>query len=86
LVSVLVGRVFLALVKIKAVVEPVETLRVKSCHLGGGSGFQILSLAFIKVAQQSVQPTGGTLPHFQAFFWLRFFSALEANLVPPTSG
>jgi len=61
-------------------------LRVKSCHLGGGSGFQVLSLAFIKVAQQSVQPTGGIRRHFQAFFWLQVFSALEANLVPPTSG
>jgi hypothetical protein len=37
-------------------------------------------------AQQSVQPTGGILRRFRAFFWLRVFSALEANLVPPTSG
>jgi len=33
-----------------------------------------------------VQPTGGILPHFQAFFWLQVFSALEANPRPPTSG
>jgi len=37
-------------------------------------------------AQQSVQPTGGIRPDLQAFFWLRVFPALEANLVPPTSG
>jgi hypothetical protein len=61
-------------------------LRVKSCHLGGGSGFQILSLAFIKVAQQSVQPTGGIRPDLQAFFWLRVFSAPQPNPRPPTSG
>jgi len=30
---------FLVLVKIKAVVEPVETLRVKSCRVGGGVFF-----------------------------------------------
>jgi hypothetical protein len=39
-----------------------------------------------KACQQSVQPTGGIRRRFQAFFWLRAFSALEANLVPPTSG
>jgi hypothetical protein len=39
-----------------------------------------------KFAQQSVQPTGGILRHFQAFFWLRAFPALEANPRPPTSG
>ena len=35
-----------------------------------------MSLAFKKVAQQSVQPTGGILRGLQAFFWLRAFSAL----------
>jgi len=40
----------------------------------------------LAAAQQSVQPTGGILPHFQAFFWLRVFPALEANPIPPTSG
>jgi len=39
-----------------------------------------------KAPQQSVQPTGGIRPDLQAFFWLRVFPALEANLVPPTSG
>jgi hypothetical protein len=38
------------------------------------------------VAQQSVQPTGGILPHFQAFFWLRVFPAPQPNPSPPTSG
>jgi hypothetical protein len=36
--------------------------------------------------QQSVQPIGGIRPDLQAFFWLQVFSALEASLVPPTSG
>jgi len=36
--------------------------------------------------QQSVQPTGGIRPDLRAFFWLRVFSALEANPRPPTSG
>jgi len=40
----------------------------------------------LKACQQSVQPTGGILRRFRAFFWLQVFSALEANLVPPTSG
>jgi hypothetical protein len=48
-----------------------------------GSGFH---LDKSKTAQQSVQPTGGIRPDLQAFFWLRVFSALEASLVPPTSG
>jgi hypothetical protein len=39
-----------------------------------------------KASQQSVQPTGGILPHFQAFFWLRAFSAPKPNLRLPTSG
>jgi len=39
-----------------------------------------------QAAQQSVQPTGGILPHLQAFFWLRVFSALKPNPSPPTSG
>jgi len=39
-----------------------------------------------QVAQQSVQPTGGILRRFRAFFWLWAFPALEASLVPPTSG
>jgi len=39
-----------------------------------------------KTAQQSVQPTGGILRRFRAVFWLRVFSALEANPRPPTSG
>jgi hypothetical protein len=57
-------------------------LRVKSCQVCGGSGFQILSLAFIKVAQQSVQPTGGIRPDLQAFFWLRVFSCPQAESQP----
>jgi len=40
----------------------------------------------LKASQQSVQPTGGIRPDLQAFFWLRAFSALEANPSPPTSG
>jgi len=30
--------------------------------------------------------TLGILPHFRAFFWLRFFSALKPNPRPPTCG
>jgi hypothetical protein len=37
-------------------------------------------------AQQSVQPTGGILRRFQAFFWLRVFPALRHFPSPPTSG
>jgi len=33
-------------------------------------------------SQQSVQPTGGILPHFQAFFWLRAFSCSPAESQP----
>jgi hypothetical protein len=33
-------------------------------------------------AQQSVQPTGGILPHFQAFFWLRAFSCSRSESHP----
>jgi hypothetical protein len=29
-----------------------------------------------------VQPTGGIRPDLQAFFWLRVFSALEAESTP----
>jgi hypothetical protein len=32
-----------------------------------------------KSAQQSVHPTCGILRHFQAFFWLRVYTALRAN-------
>ena len=32
--------------------------------------FQTASLAFIKVAQQSVHPTGGSLRVFKLFAWL----------------
>jgi len=35
-------------------------------------------------AQQSVQPTGGTLRRFRASFWLRVFSAPKQNPRPPT--
>jgi hypothetical protein len=37
-------------------------------------------------AQQSVQPTGGILRRFRAFFWLRAFPAPKPNPRPPTSG
>jgi len=37
-----------------------------------------------KYAQQSVHLTCGILRHFQAFFWLRFFSAPKQNPRPPT--
>jgi hypothetical protein len=35
-----------------------------------------------KNAQQSVQRTGGSLRHFQAFFWLRAFSTSQAFSQP----
>jgi len=46
---------------------------------------QLVSLAFIKVAQQSVQWIGGIRRHFQAFFWLRAFSALKHFPSPPAN-
>jgi len=47
----------------------------------GGSAFsQSVSLAFRKVAQQSVQPTGGTRPDLQAFFCLRAFFLLSSRI------
>jgi hypothetical protein len=40
-------------------------------------------LASLQVhAQQSVQPTGGILPRFQAFFWLRAFSCSRSESRP----
>jgi hypothetical protein len=62
----------------QVIVEPVETLAVV-LFFGQRFGWR-------KAAQQSVQPTGGIRPDLQAFFWLQVFPALEANLVPPTSG
>jgi hypothetical protein len=35
-----------------------------------------------KACQQSVQPTGGILPHFRAFFWLRAFSCFRSESRP----
>ena len=43
------------------------------------------SLAFREAAQQSVHLTCGILWHFQAFFWLRLFSAHRHFPSPPTS-
>jgi hypothetical protein len=61
-----------------------------SCNNLSGFCGQVLlqpaSLAQHGATQQSVQPTGGIRPDLQAFFWLRAFSALEANPRPPTSG
>jgi len=78
LVNVLVGQDFLILAKVKG-----------SCN----NFIKFAALSFLgkescksRACQQSVQPTGGIRRHFQAFFWLQVFSALEANLVPPTSG
>jgi len=36
--------------------------------------------------QEVLQPTGGILRRFQAFSWLRVFSAPQPNPSPPTSG
>jgi len=34
-------------------------------------------------AQHSVRPTRGILRDLQEFFWLRVYTALKPNLVPP---
>jgi hypothetical protein len=44
--------------------------------------FLIANLAQQKNAQHSVQRTGGSLRHFQAFFWLRAFSTSQAFSQP----
>ncbi len=49
--------------------------------IGSSSGFQVLSLAPIKRAQQSVHPTLGILARFQAFFYASAFS--QSDGVPP---
>jgi len=78
LVSVLICQDFLVVAKVKG-----------SCN----NLVRFAALSFLgkescksKACQQSVQPTGGIRRHLQAFFWLRVFPALGANLVPPTSG
>ena len=78
LVSVLICQDFLVVAKVKG-----------SCN----NLVRFAALSFLgkescksKACQQSVQPTGGIRPDLQAFFWLQVFFALEANLVPPTSG
>ncbi|MBI4767774.1 MAG: DUF2804 domain-containing protein [Deltaproteobacteria bacterium] len=48
--------------------------------------FSASGLVSRQVAQHSVHPTCGSLRHFQAFSWLRFYTALRANPRPPTRG
>jgi hypothetical protein len=81
----LVYHIFLALVKIEAVVELAETLRVKFSQVGGGV-FLGMGSGLQAVAQQSVHPTCGILRGLQAFFWLRVFPAPKQNPRPPTRG
>jgi len=52
-----------------------------------GFSFSAMSLAFIKVAQQSVHPTLGSLRDLQAFFWLRVFSTSQTlSAARPSAG
>jgi len=58
--------------------EAVTNFILKAYTLSKGK-----ALAGQKVAQQSVHWTLGILAHFQAFFWLRVFSAPKQSPRPP---